>query len=92
MLITDLDYRIKNKDCKIIQLGVTVKDLGSFVVNIEQEDDDSFTEFVLNIEQNCKANIDKFVLLSGKPVTDPNDKIYELCIRAKDIIFIEKLL
>lgn len=89
MLSTDLDYRVKVMNAHTIQIGITVKELGSFLVQILNDSEDAFLEFVLNIEKSTKDN--RYVILSGRPIGEKSFNMLELCVRTRDILFMEKI-
>lgn len=88
MLYTDLDYRVK-ADQKIVQVGITVEGMGSYIAYIPQEEEgDTFLQFVLNIEKK----VHEFVILTAMPVIDGQTGVLtEMTFRAKDIKGIQSL-
>lgn len=87
MLHTDLDFRVKESK-KVIQVGINVKDLGNFVAFIE-DGEDAFTQFVLGVENGGN----RFVLLTARLIVDGtfSSTMSDMCVRADDITFIQKL-
>lgn len=87
MLYTDLDYRIK-ADQKIVQVGITVEGMGSYIAYIPKTEEDTLLQFVLSIEKK----VHEFVILTAMPVVEGQTGVLtEMTFRAKDIKGIQSL-
>ncbi|MEG1565360.1 MAG: hypothetical protein RR342_01295 [Bacilli bacterium] len=94
MLTTDLDFRVK-KSGKVIQIGISVKELGPFIVIIDKEPE-AFFNFVLGIEHKEDVKYDKWVLVTARAVNmnkefDLKFPFSEIAFRADDIMCCQNL-
>lgn len=87
MLYTDLDYRVKG-DVKVIQIGITVDGLGSYIAYVPKDGEDTYLQFTLSIEKK----VHEFVILTAAPIADGQVGVLtEMSFRAKDIKSLQSL-